>query len=208
MGRITEVKKIKNTAVLLVDGFTKLRIRYADFEKTGLFAGDCFDEDELFGRLAASQFADAYEAALTCLDSADKTRDALIKKLMNAGFVPPCAEAVADKLEQNGLIDDSRIAARVVESARHNGAGYYAVRRKLLSKGISADDAEEALSAVDPGEQLAAAREAAEKYRRKYENEDPRKARAKVSQALARKGFSWPVISEAMEDMTFGDEWE
>ena len=56
------------------------------------------------------------------------------------------------------------------------------------------------MEALDDEQQRTAARQAAEKLGRKYRDLPPREARAKLSQALARRGFSWDVISSALED--------
>ena len=84
--------------------------------------------------------------------------------------------------------------------------GIYSLKRKLMSKGISESDAEEALETLDGEQQLSAAKAAAEKLRRKYEGQEPRQARAKLSQALARRGFSWDTISAALENMGSEDD--
>jgi regulatory protein len=90
----------------------------------------------------------------------------------------------------------------MAELSASKPVGLYAFKRKLRAKGICDDDAEEALSAFDDDQQRAAALLAAQKLYRKYEALPEREARAKLSQALARRGFSWDAIESAVEQVT------
>ena len=103
------------------------------------------------------------------------------------------------RLTENGLIDDAQYARRLAELSASRPVGLYAFKRKLRAKGISDDDAEDALAAFDDDQQRAAAIQAAQKLYRKYEALPEREARAKLSQALARRGFAWDAIEGAVE---------
>ena len=115
------------------------------------------------------------------------------------GFVAPVAEAVVERLKENGLIDDQRLAARLAETQLTKPVGLYAMKRKLRAKGVSDEDAAEALESFDDDQQRAAAIQAARKLLRRYENLPVRECRGKLSQALARRGFSWDAVSAAVE---------
>ena len=47
---------------------------------------------------------------------------------------------------------------------------------------------------------------AAKRYIEKYDGEDPRKVRAKVTAALARKGYTWDMIQEAWAQASNSEE--
>ncbi len=83
--------------------------------------------------------------------------------------------------------------------------GVYAVKQKLRAKGISDADAQDALSLLDDEQQRTAALQAAEKLSRKYQDLPSREARAKLSQALARRGFSWDIVQETVDKMIEDD---
>ncbi len=91
-------------------------------------------------------------------------------------------------------------AARLVETAVSGGLSRRAIQRKLYARGIDADDADAALAAVNDEDQLAAAEKLARKIGPRYAALESRAARAKLSQALARRGFSWDVIDRALSD--------
>ena len=86
--------------------------------------------------------------------------------------------------------------------------GVYALRRKLKAKGISDEDADAALEAFDDDQQQAAARRAAEKLLKRYEGLPRREARAKLSQALARRGFGWDSVRAAVDALLSDDSFD
>ena len=196
---VSEIRENRGIVEIVADGATFARVRRAHYEKHPLRPGDNIDAEEYLNRVAAVQFADAYEAALTSLDYCARSAKEIGNALRRKGFVEPAVEAVLARLTENGLIDDARYAQRLAEMQTAKPVGRYAFRRKLKQKGISDEDAEDALAAFDDGQQQAAALEAAQKLLRKYEALPPREAKAKLSQALARRGFPWDAIESAIE---------
>lgn len=201
MAIVTEIREIRGLVEVVVEGAVLARVRKAHFEKLPLSAGDDIDAAAYLDRLAAIQFSDGYEAALTSLDRSARTAKTLSDSLRRRGYVPPAIDAVIARLTENGLIDDARYAQRMAELSASKPVGIYAFRRKLRAKGISDEDAAEALSAFDDDQQRDAALEAARRLVRKYEALPKREARAKLSQALARRGFGWDAIESAVDDV-------
>jgi len=201
MAIVTEIRENRGMVELVAEGATVARVRKAHFDKCPVAVGDEIDESAWLGRMAAAQFSDAYEAALSCLDRSERTARDLANALRRKGFVQPAVDAVLERLTENGLIDDARYARRMAELSAARPVGLYAFKRKLRSKGIRDDDAEDALSAFSDDQQRAAALQAARKLYKKYETLPEREARAKLSQALARRGFGWDAIEGAVEEM-------
>lgn len=201
MAIVTDIRETRGIVEVSVDGVRFARVRKAHFEKRPLAPGDEVEPDEYLDSVAAIQFPDAYEAALTSLDFSARTAREIEESLARRGYVPSVARAVTEKLTEARLIDDLQYATRLAEGAAKKSAGRYAVRRKLMAKGIGEEDAEAALSQLDGTQQASAAREAAEKLGRKYRELPPLEARAKLSQALARRGFSWDAISAALDGL-------
>lgn len=198
---VTDVRENRGQVEIALDGVTAARVRKAHFSRCPVEVGEDLDLDAYLDRVAAVQFPDGYEAALTSLDFCARSAREIGNALRRKGFVEPCVSAVVDRLRENGLIDDARYAQRMAEVSSTKPVGLYAFKRKLKAKGISDDDAEEALSAFDDAQQQAAALETAKKLWRKYEDLPPREAKAKLSQALARRGFSWDAIESAIDEI-------
>lgn len=199
MATVTGVRDLRGVIGLYADGTLAIRVSKKHFEKIKLRVGDEFEPEEYADSIAAIQLNDAYEFALTCLDFSQRSAAELTRKLISRGYVPPAAEAAVARLIEVGIVDDARYAQRIAETASRKNVGIYAMKRKLRSKGFSDEDAETALEALDDAQQLAACRAAADKLRRKYEALPAREARMKLSQALARRGFSWDTISNVLD---------
>ena len=196
---VTQIHARQSVVEIEADGATVARVRREYFARCPLSPGDEIEVDGYIDRVASVQLSDAYEAALTSLERCDRTARDLALSLRRRGYVEPAVKAVIERLTENGLIDDARYARRMAQLQSAKPVGVYAFKRKLRAKGIGEDDAQEALEAFDDGQQQAAARQAAEKLFRKYESLPKREARAKLSQALARRGFGWDAIQCAVD---------
>lgn len=198
---VSDVREYRGQVEIALDGVTAARVRRAHYDKCPVEIGSELDLDAYLDRIAAVQFADGYEAALTSLDFCARSAKEIANALRRKGYVEPCVNAVVERLRENGLIDDACYARRMAEVQSNKPVGLYAFKRRLRAKGISDEDAEEALTAFDDAQQQEAAKAAAERLYRKYQGLPEREARAKLSQALARRGFGWDAIESALDDL-------
>lgn len=201
MRHIEDVRALRGTVEIIARGAETLRVRKQDFAANPLSPGQEVDLGAWIDRVSAAQFAAGYEAALSSLDYRAHTAREISATLRRKGFLEPCVQAVVARLRESGLIDDARYAERMAEVHSRGPVGVYAFKRKLKSKGVSDEDAEAALSAFDDEQQAQAARAAAEKLLRRYQALPEREARAKLSQALARRGFGWDAIETALDGL-------
>ncbi|WP_204557861.1 recombination regulator RecX [Bacillus ectoiniformans] len=82
------------------------------------------------------------------------------------------------------------------------------IERELKEKGLTDDLIEESLQSFDFDKQLEKAVHIAEKYRKKNKKESLMIQKQKIQQALVRKGYSWNVINEALEQLEPADDGE
>ena len=207
MAFVSDVRENRGLIEVSLDGVLWLRVRKKHFYMVPLESGESLDPELYLDRIAAVQAADCYEAALTILDQAAQTSGNLRLKLMRKGFVETAAQAAVDRLTSNGLIDDTRFAERIAQSQLNKAVGAYAVRRKLMAKHLPAEAIESVMDDFDSEQQSQACREAADKLWKKYASLPSRESRAKLSQALARRGFSWESISSIVDGL-INDSWE
>ena len=212
MGMITAVERKKTRVRIDVDGRFYMDLRIKDFERCPVNEGDAIDEEEYEDRLSAVQYPDAYEAALTLLDYCQRSSGELRKKLAAKGYAEPAVNAVVERLTEVRLLDDNAYAKRIAESMAKKPVGIYSAKRKLRAKGFSEDDADDALTQLDDDQQAEMAAQLAKKLAPKYlAKGDAREAKAKLSQALARRGFGWEIVREAvdsaLEDVDM-DDWD
>lgn len=205
MAIITGVRRFRGVVSITADGLDWARIREKDFAQFPLEEGQAIDEEEYLDRIAAGQMKDACNMAFSLLEASEKTRAELKRALLRKGFVEAAAQAAVEMAAEYRFVDDKRFARRTAEIGSRQNVGVYALKRKLRARGVSEEDAEEALGALDADQQKEACRNAYRKIACKYEDLPAREARAKASQALARRGFSWDTISGVLGDAF--DEW-
>jgi regulatory protein len=144
------------------------------------------------GEREADPEAVARAILLRQLTSGPRSRHQLAVKLRERRVPEDVAEAVLDRFEDVGLIDDADFAEMWVRSRfAAKGLSKSALRRELVSKGVDGGVAEEALSELSDDEEMGAARELVQRRMRPFPPDDPaareRELRRLVGM-LARKG--------------------
>lgn len=208
MAMVSGVREVRGLMEISLDGVSWLRVRKKHFALLPLSPDDAVDPQAYLDRLSALQAADCYEAALTMLDQAAQTSADLAAKLVRKGYAPPAAQATVSRLVENRLVDDQRYAQRIAQSQKNKPVGAWAVRRKLMAKRLDEETIDAAMEDFDSDQQAQACAQAAEKLWRKYCDLPPREGRAKLSQALARRGFGWDAIRSAVDSLANGDDFE
>ena len=133
--------------------------------------------------------------ALRLLARREHSRTELARKLAAHAASPETLDALLDGLEERKQLSDSRYAEQRVRTlARKYGSSR--IRQELRARGIDAQAAESAV--------LASAEDdlsrAVEILRRKYrEPAASREERARRARFLLGRGFSYPIIQEALK---------
>lgn len=208
MAIVSDIQLSRGLVTIDVDGLRLCRVKRKFYEKMPLQLDDVLDPERYIDQLSQLMLGEAYEQALTLLDYSARASGELKKRLLQKGYLEPAVAAVLERMRENRLIDDSAYAERMVESAKGKPVGRYQLQRKLRAKGVSEEAAEQALSSIVEEEQTHAARALAQKLLPKYQDQPARARRAKLSQALARRGFSWDTISEALDGLGNDDDWD
>ena len=133
--------------------------------------------------------------ALRILERRDVSRKELTDKLTAKGESPEDAAAVADWLEDLGVINDARYAGMVVRHYAAKGYGKSRIQNELYRHGIGKELWEEAL------EQYPEQEETIDRLlRARLKHSDPDRAEIKkATDALLRRGFSWSEINAAKD---------
>lgn len=156
----------------------------------------------------AAQAADpdeqARELCLRLLTSRPRTRTELADAMRRHGVPDEMAAAVLARFTDAGLIDDAAFARAWVESRHHNrGLARRALSAELKRRGVDGEDIDAAVSALDPADELAAARKLVAKGMRASRGKPlPTRIRRLVG-LLARKGYpptvAYRIVREAIE---------
>lgn len=204
--RIVEVAVRRRRLYLLrLEDGTEQTVDRQTFDESPYRTGSEITDQQLDTLLATSQYNRARERALYLLGLRDYACGELEQKLLTEA-PREIAAAVVTRLQEVGLLDDSRYAARM---ARHMAEFKQYPRRRiqqeLCRRGVDALTAREAVDALD-GEDFQQALALLEK---KYYNKlNTPEDRRRTTAALARRGFTYGAIRRAMEALGTPDDEE
>ncbi|MCX7614669.1 MAG: recombination regulator RecX [Clostridiales bacterium] len=146
----------------------------------------------------------AFRRAGYMLSRRSYSRQELFDKLCSKGITQNDAAYAVEKLSKLKLLNDEAYSRSVIENYVARGYGIHRVRQELLKRGIPYDMIDEQLS--DIPSQTEKIRSLIEK---KLPAKDPdRKQIKRVSDYLARRGFSFDEISPVLRQTISKDEFE
>ena len=117
----------------------------------------------------------------------------LEEKLTAWGGTPQQARETVNWLLDIGLLDDGEYAKAVARHYQRKGYGLYKIKDELCRRKVPREYWEDALAELDEFDEIKDRLLAA-----RLEDPTDRKQLKKASDALARRGFSWSQISEAL----------
>lgn len=182
------------------------------FIKYNLQKGKELDEFDIIEIQYGDSIKKAYNKSLEYLSyrmrSIKEVKDFLSKKEYNDAVV---AEVIL-KLKDYKYVDDLEFAIAYVRTQwQTNGKGPTVIKRELYEKGIEQAFVEQALSLYNENAQIEEAISHAEKVLKKNNKLSTVLLKQKIEQHLVRKGFSFQIISIALEEVQFeqneSEEW-
>jgi regulatory protein len=177
----------------LEDG-SLLRVGEHEVVAFSLYAGKELTEEEAEALLASARRNGWKEKALDLLARKPMSRRELERKLEGWEADQEERTAICDRLEELGYLNDAAYAARVVRHYAAKGFGEKKLRDELYRRGVPRELWEDALRQdLDASGTLDAL--VAKKLAGKLLD---RKELQKVSNALARRGYAWSEINDAL----------
>ncbi len=178
---------------MLEDG-SILRVGQQEIADFALYAGRELTEEEAAALTAGLRSRQMRERALELLSRKPQSRRELTRKLNEWGAGPEEADAVCDRMEELGYLNEAAYAARIVEVYSARGFGEKKLRDELYRRGVPREEWDEALTRVEDATQ--AIDDFLQKKLTGWTGD--RKQLQKVTAALARRGFSWSDIRDAL----------
>jgi regulatory protein len=130
------------------------------------------------------------------------TRHELDKALQGKNVAKSVKDAVLDRLQEVGLVDDASFAVDWVASRQQRRhLSRRALRRELEVKGVERVDIDRALEKVDRADEFASARELVERKRRAMSSLARDVQQRRLAGVLSRRGFDSAVISRVLSDV-------
>ena len=199
--KLTQSQRVKDRWYAQFDAGEELQIPLALIADWSLFTGRVLTEEEFSGLRAAASGMNARAHALRLLGTRPMSRKELTDKLREKGESGEDAEAAADYLESVGYLDDARYAASLTRHYAQKGYGPGRVRQELYRRGVPKELWADALAELpEDAETIDALLE-----RRLHGAEPDRKELKRLTDMLARRGFSWGEIKSALQRYEFYD---
>ena len=207
MDMIAAIKKERGHMRLTLDSGEVIIVPAELFRERPFSEGDPIDLEEYDEWLLPRQYRAALDRAVSLLAMRAHSRGEIEQKLLRAHYRPATIEMVLYKLQRENLLDDADFARQWAAARTGRKLGRTRIAQELRHKGVSAADIEDALSAIDEDDQLAAATSlAAKALQRAKPGEDPRKTAQRIAGMLARRGYPWDVAREAIQQAISGLE--
>jgi regulatory protein len=138
-----------------------------------------------------------YNQALNYLSYRPRSEAELVRYLQRRDASDSHIQAVVDRLQRAGLLDDEAFAQFWIENReRFRPRGARALYHELRSKGLENETIEQALTSVDASE---SAYRAASKKARQLSYLDQATFHRKLVEHLARRGFEYEIAKEAAD---------
>lgn len=203
---VTPQQKDKKRVNVMVDGKFRFSLDIFQYADLGIKIGRDYTEEELTALETESSFGKVYARALEyCLmrpHSAKEVRDYLYRKTRDSrtktgeikkGIAPEITVRVFDRLVEKGYIDDEKFARYWVENRNlTKGVSGRKLTVELQAKGVDRGVVERALQ-VTTRDEASELQKVIAKKRARYSDDQ------KFMQYLARQGFSYDDIKEALE---------
>lgn len=201
MDRISEIVEDKRMVRVFLDSGEELRFCKALWHKAPLFQlNQEIDTEELKDWMLKQQYPYSLRYAIDLLSRRDYSSGEIAKKLRYRQDSEENIEMVLYKLQKERLLDDRRFAQQHATVCVRKQYGKARIRHSLREKEIPDDLIEEILEGLDKEEAQSELLKAASKMLARYANEeDPRKKKAKLLAALARRGYGYEESKQALE---------
>lgn len=157
-----------------------------------------------FGRKRTLQITEeqALDKLATLCSTTEHCRQEMVDKCAAWGLPDDAAQRVADRLEAERFVDDSRFAPLFVrDKARFGGWGPLKIKMALKAKGIDGGTASEAIDAFDKGEWRAILRHALEQKLKTTRKDDPQKLLASLIRFAAQRGYDYAATRQVLDEI-------
>lgn len=206
MDVITAIKEERGKYRVTINDAETITVPMSLMRERPLKEGQELSLEEYDNWLMVRQYRFALDRAVGYLAARARSKHEIEQKLLQAGYRPCTVEMVIYKLERENLLDDAEFARQWVESRSTHKLGRSRIAQELRRKGVSQEEALDALSKIEDDDQLSGAIALAEKAAARIKpGEEMRKAYSRIAGMLARRGYSWDIAKEAIQK-AFSDE--
>ena len=202
MAQISELEPLRGHRIRVVlDSGERYQLLASALDDRPLAVGQEVDPAEFSHWVLLRQYRAALDRAVAALARRNCSKGEIERLLRRGGYAEETVDMVLLKLEKNGLLNDSAFADQWVRYRAGQKYGPRKIQQELRGKGVSPEDAEDALD-IPEEEQLESALLLARKSLKWANGEsDLRKLRQKALSGIVRRGFSWDLARQAVDQV-------
>lgn len=192
-------KRVKGRWLAVLEDGCILRVGENEVIDFALYAGKELTADEAENLRRAARSSGLKEKTIELLTRKPMSRRETEQKLRSWEAGEEEADAICDRMEELGLLNDAEYACRLVRHYSAKGYGERKLKDELYRRGVSRDYWDDAMGQAENHADTIDAF-----LRKKLAGKSmDRKELKKVTDALARRGFSWSQIDEAVRRYGF-----
>ena len=193
MQELKPSKRVEGRWLAVLEDGSILRVGEGEVIDFTLYAGKELSEEEAERLQNSARRSGLKTKAIELIMRKPQSRKELGRKLLEWEASEEEAEAICDRMEELGYLNEREYAGRIVRHYAAKGFGERKLRDELYRRGIPRELWEEALSQIEDNSQAIDAF-----LEKKLKGSHDPKEIKKASDALARRGFHWTEISEAL----------
>lgn len=186
-------RRVEGRWLAVLEDGSILRVGEGEVVSFALYTGKELSEEEAAQLQDAARRSGLKTRAIELLMRKPQSRKELVRKLLEWEASEEEASAICDRMEELGYLDEREYARRIVRHYAAKGFGERKLRDELYRRGIPRELWEEAMAQIEDNSQAIDAF-LEKKLKGSHDPKDIKRA----SDALARRGFSWSEISEAL----------
>ena len=187
-------KRVQGRWLAVLEDGCILRLGENEVIDFALYTGKELTAEEAENLQDSARRSGLKEKTIALLARKPMSRHETMQKLRQWEAGEEEAQAICDRMEELGFLNDSEYACRLARHYSAKGYGPRKLREEMRHRGVPRECWDEALDQVEDHSGILD-----DFIARKLGGKSPdRKELKKVSDALARRGFSWSEIDEAM----------
>ena len=186
-------RRVEGRWLAVLEDGSILRVGEGEVVSFALYTGKELSEEEAAQLQDAARRSGLKTRAIELLMRKPQSRKELVRKLLEWEASEEEASAICDRMEELGYLDEREYARRIVRHYAAKGFGERKLRDELYRRGVPRELWEEAMAQIEDNSQAIDAF-LEKKLKGSHDPKDIKRA----SDALARRGFRWPEINEAL----------
>ncbi len=203
--RITDIQiqqKRKSRVSVFLDGEFAFGLDQDVLIKSGIAQGDELDEKQIAEIIRLEELKQAKEKGVRLLAVRARSKKELSDRFRQSKISAKVIEEVLAEFERLNLLNDTEFAIMFARNRMiTKPVGNRMLRNELRTKGLNEQDIEKGVQAAyDETSEYEFAYQVALKAKKRYRSHEDDKAKKKSTDFLLRRGFTWDIVSDIMEN--------